>query len=607
MVAFRDGWSGNGNAQHAGQPLIKMHPEKLQNAAICAVILAVVAVLYAPVIEHPFVNYDDDDYVTENVHIKNGVTWRTVEWAFVSAEHANWHPLTWISHALDFEFYGLQPSGHHFTSVALHALNSMILFLLAFYSTRRTGPSLIVALLFAVHPINVESVAWVAERKNVLSTFFFLLTLGGYGWYARKPRWTRYAPMVIFFASGLMSKPMLVTTPIVLLLLDWWPLERIGKTPFSKLLLEKIPLFVLTGVSSLITFRVQDAGHALRMGKFPLTVRFENAIVAYAQYLWKLLWPARLAVFYPHPGAAVSIVRVVAASLVLAAITILVLAFRRRKYLLIGWLWFLGTLVPVIGVVQVGDQAMADRYAYLPFIGLFLMLTWAAADVFRSRGLGWIAGVTASTVVLLALTFTTRRQIGYWSSDQELWAHALAVTSNNSLAHRKLGWSLMVSDQPAQALSHMREAAAIAPTEPTNHINLGLCLDANRHRDAAIEEYKQAISLASDPDQLASAYTDLGVDYEGTGKYSEAHASYDRALRLNPKLFNAYFDRGLLFEKEGKMEDAVTDYRQSVALQPTVQGYLQLTHALQKLNRTAEARDFYEKARQLASDPSGSH
>jgi tetratricopeptide (TPR) repeat protein len=250
---------------------------------------------------------------------------------------------------------------------------------------------------------------------------------------------------------------------------------------------------------------------------------------------------------------------------------------------------------------------MADRYAYVPFIGLFLMLTWAAAGVFQSEDFSWIASATLSTVAVLALALVTHRQIRYWSSDAELWSHALEVTADNSLAHRKLGWSLMVSNQPAEALPHLREAAAIAPTDPTNHINLGLCLDANQQRDAAIEEYRKAISLTSDPEQLASAYTDLGVDYEGAGNYSEAHASYNRALQLNPKLFNAYFDRGLLLEKEGKIEEAVADYRQSVGLQPTVQGYLQLTRALQTLNRMAEAREFYEKARQLASDPNPVH
>jgi tetratricopeptide (TPR) repeat protein len=579
---------------------------KMRNVAICGLLLAVVVALYSPVLNHPFVHYDDDDYVTENVHIRDGVSWRTVEWAFVSAEHANWHPLTWISHALDVEFYGLQPAGHHFTSVALHGLNAVMLFLLAFYGTRRTGPSLVLALLFAVHPIQVESVAWIAERKNVLSTFFFLLTLGAYGWYARNPHWGRYALVVIFLACGLMSKPMLVTVPFVLLLLDWWPLERIGQVGFSRLLLEKTPLLALAVVSAVITFRVQEAGHALRSG-FPLVVRLENAVVAYGEYLWKLLWPARLAVFYPHPGAAVGVWKVVAASVVLAGITILVLVFRQQKYLLAGWLWFLGMLVPVIGVVQVGDQAMADRYAYVPFMGLFLMVTWASANLLQSQNVSWKIGAALACGVLLALALITHRQIQCWSSDEELWSHALEVTENNSLAHRKLGWDLMDSGKSAEALPHLREAAAIAPIDPTNHINLGLCLDANQQRNAAIDEFRKAISLTSDPEQLASAYTDLGVDYDGTDSDAEAHASYDRALQLNPKLFNAYFDRGLLFEKEGRVEDAVTDYQKSVTLQPTVQGYLQLTRALQKLNRMAEAQSYYEKARQLASDSEGTH
>ncbi len=614
----------------------------MRTVATCVLILAVVLILYSPVIGYPFVNYDDNNYVTENSHIQDGLTLTTVTWAFASTEHSNWHPLTWMSHALDCEVFGLQPYGHHLTSVVLHALNSMLLFLLAFYGTRRKGPSLVLALLFAVHPINVESVAWVAERKNVLSTLFFLLTLGGYGWYVRKPNLGRYLLVVIFFACGLMSKPMLVTLPFILLLLDYWPLERIEGKTLSSLLIEKLPLFVLSGVDSVITFKAQHAGHAFHAAtQFPVAIRLEDAILAYVLYLEKALWPSHLAVFYPHPGASVSFRVIAASGLVLATITSLTLAFRSRKYLLTGWLWFLGTLVPVIGLVQVGDQGMADRYAYVPFIGVFLMFTWMAAEFFELQRTSRTVDAVVPIGVLLALSLTTNRQIRNWSSDMKLWTHTLAVTTPNAFAHRHVGMALMLSNDTDDALLHLREAVAISPTDPMNYVDLGLCLQKDHQLDAAadqykkaigvtanaeqlavdytdlgsvyeqagnypgaVEQYKKAIDLTVDKEQLAIDYTNLGSAYDQAGNYPEAYESYNHALQLNSKLFNAYFDRGLVLEREGKIEEAVADYQHSIELRPTARGYLELSRALQRLNRIAEAQTSYEKARKLASDSS---
>lgn len=579
----------------------------MPNLAICLLIFAAAVALYYPVVNHPFSDYDDDHYVTANEHVRSGLTLDTVRWAFVSGDNANWHPLTWISHALDAEMFGMQPDGHHATSVMLHALSAVVLFWLAFLATRRAGPSLVLAMLFAVHPINVESVAWVAERKNVLSALFFFLTLGAYGWYVRKPSEKRYAAVVLLFVCGLMSKPMLVTLPFVLLLLDYWPLERTNNKDWRSLVREKIPLLALSAASSVITFAVQKAGNAFHPAtQFSLAVRLENAIVAYALYMWKALWPAHLAVFYPHPGTTIRAWQMVASMVVLGAVTGITLTSRRKKYLMTGWLWFLGTLVPVIGIVQVGDQAMADRYAYVPLVGLFLMGTWAGADWLESRKSPPLARAGIAVAVLIAYSVVAVRQIGYWASNTELWAHALAVTENNSLAHRKLGWNLMSASDPAAALPHFREAAEISPNDPTNHVNLGACLDANQQRETAIAEYRRAISLASDPEQLAVAYTDLGVDLDGSGRMLDAQDSYNHALQWNPKMFNAYFDRGLSFEKGGQVEKAVEDYQRSIELQPSVQGYLQLSHALRQLNRDSEAQAYYEKARRLASDAQAS-
>jgi protein O-mannosyl-transferase len=581
--------------------------QKMRNVAACLLIFGVVTALYLPAFNHPFSDYDDDYYVTDNPHVRAGLSWKTVGWAFSSGENANWHPLTWISHELDVKLYGMQPRGHHATSVLLHALNAVLLFLLVLFATGRFGPSLLLALLFGIHPINVESVVWVAERKNVLSTFFFFLTLGAYGWYVRRPSIRRYAAVLLLFACGLMSKPMLVTLPFVLLLLDYWPLERIrDKNSFLSRTREKIPLFALSFVSCVITYEVQRAGHAFHPAtQFPLGVRLENGILAYALYLWKAIWPAHLAVFYPHPGRNISGLQIGVAVCVLLLLTLFIVLMRRRKYLLVGWLWFLGTMIPVIGIVQVGDQAMADRYAYVPSIGVFLAIIFLFADYLPALKLprAVIGGLAA--IILVAYSFASIRQIGYWSSSEDLWTHALAVTVNNSLAHRKIGFDRLSQGDPVGALEHFRRAAEISPNDPTSRVNLGICLDRNDEREAAIAEYRKAISLASDPEQLAAAYTDLGVDLDGAGNTAEAQDSYNRALQIDPKMFNTYFDRGVLFEKQGQMELAIQDYQRAVQLQPFAQGYLQLSQALQQLNRVPEAQFYYEKARRLAAESQG--
>jgi protein O-mannosyl-transferase len=577
--------------------------QKTRNVATCLLIFGVVAALYLPAISHPFADYDDDYYVTENPHVRAGLSWETVGWAFSSGENANWHPLTWISHELDVELFGVQPEGHHATSVLLHALNTVLLFLLVLFATGRFGPSLLLALLFGIHPINVESAAWVAERKNVLSTFFFFLTLAAYGWYVRRPSSQRYVAVLLLFACSLMAKPMLVTLPFILLLLDYWPLERIpDKNSFSRRTGEKIPLFGLSLVSCIITYAVQRAGHAFHPStQFPLGVRLENAVLAYALYLWKALWPAGLTVFYPHPGKNISGLQIGTSVCALLLITSSVALMRRRKYLLVGWLWFLGTMIPVIGIVQVGDQAMADRYAYIPLIGVFLGVVFLLADYLTGLKLPKAVPGGLGAIVLMAYSFVSVWQIGHWSSSENLWNHALAVTPQNPLAHRKLGFDQLSQGDSAGALEHFRHAVEIKPNDPTDHVNLGIGLDANHNREAGIAEYRKAISLTSDPEQLAAAYTDLGADLDQAGNNAEAQESYDRAVQFDPGMYNAYLNRALLFEKQGKLGQAVEDYQRSVELHPSVQGYSLLGRALQRLNRVSEAQVYYEKARGLAA------
>ena len=572
--------------------------------------------LYNPVNRHPFVNYDDDRYITENLHVHNGLTWRTITWAFTATEQGNWHPLTWLSHALDYQLFHQNPAGHHFTSLLIHAANAVLLFLFLMYATRRLGPSLFVAALFALHPINVESVAWVAERKNVLCTFFFFATLIAYCWYARQPDWRRYLVFAGLFVLGLMSKPMVITLPFVLLLLDYWPLGRIrgGRAdataaPLSKLVVEKLPLIALSAASAVITMQAQRAGGAMRStAQFSLAVRLENAVMAYAMYLWKMIWPSHLSPIYPHPGDSLAGWQVGTSALVLLAMTAVALKFRARRYLLTGWLWFLGTLVPVIGLVQVGDQAMADRYAYIPLVGIFIMIAWRIADLADSKQIGLVVRVIPAACVLLALSFATNRQLGYWSSNYDLWTHAVAVTGRNFIAQDNLGGALLWLGKTDEAYLHFQAAAEINPLDPMSRSNLGAYLQEHGHMAEAIEKYNRVITLTSDPGLLAATYANLGAAYRKLGEDEKARTSYDQALQLNPNQYNVYLGLGELLEKQSRLDDAISNYSKAVELRPTDTGFLLLGRALERTGRRSEALAAYQAALKLSPEmPEAQH
>jgi len=439
-------------AQSRKAPSVKRAPwtrpvlaGKNLNAVLCLLLAIATIGLYIPVLGHSFVVLDDRDYITANSHIHEGLSWNTIKWVFTSTEAANWHPLTWLSHALDYQLFALNPAGHHLDSVLIHALNAVLLFLLLTWVTKRVGPSLLVAALFALHPINVESVAWAAERKNVLSTLFFFSAIGAYAWYVQKPHWSRYLLVAALFAAGLMAKPMVITLPFVLLLLDYWPLGRTAgssasavsapQISISKLLLEKIPLFLLSAASAWITLIAQRTGHAVRtFEEFPLRLRIENAVVSYGLYLWKMFWPARLAL-YPHSTIALPAWRWMLSTLVLMSVTAFVVIFRRRRYLPVGWFWFLGTLVPVIGLVQVGEASMADRYAYIPLIGIFVMIAWGFADLADRKRVPTAWRIIPAMCVLAALAFAAHRQMSYWESQYTLFVHTLAVTDPERAAY----------------------------------------------------------------------------------------------------------------------------------------------------------------------------
>jgi Flp pilus assembly protein TadD len=578
---------------------------------VCLLIVAATLAIYNPVNSHPFVNYDDDRYVTENPHVRAGLGWKTVRWAFTSTEQANWHPLTWLSHALDCQLFGLNPAGHHFTSLLIHALSAALLFQLLVWATRRTGPSLLVAMLFALHPIGVESVAWVAERKNVLSAFFFLAALGAYGWYAQKPGWMRYLTVAGLFACSLMSKPMAVTFPFVLLLLDYWPLGRIAggirgtleipQKKISVLILEKVPLLAFSAASSWITLYAQQSGGAVRSATFfPFGLRVENAVVAYATYGWKMLWPARLAPLYPYPGAALSVSRVSAAIAVLAGVSILVV--RAKRFYLVGWLWFLGTLVPVIGLVQIGEAAMADRYAYIPLIGIFGILAFGFDDLAECLKVSIMWRAIPAICVVVALSLATVRQLSCWKNSYDLWSHAVAVTGPNFVAQDNLGGALLMMGRTDDAYPHFLSAAEINPRDPMSHSNIGAYLQEHGLTRQAVEEYQLAISLTSDRGLLALAYANLGTAQTALGDDEKARQCFERSLRLNPAQYNAYLGRGILLEKQGKLDEAILNYARSVQLAPSLAGYLHLGHALQLANRRAEALAVYETVLKISPD-----
>jgi tetratricopeptide (TPR) repeat protein len=576
-----------------------------RNPIICLILAAITLALYNPVNRHPFVNYDDDRYVTENPHIRQGLTAETFTWALTSTEQANWHPLTWMSHALDCSLYRLNPAGHHFTSVLLHAVNVVLLFLFLSRATGRTWPSLFVAALFALHPINVESVAWVAERKNVLCTMFSFLTLWAYAWYSKQPGWKRYLAVFVMFAAGLASKPMVITLPFVLLLLDYWPLRRVREKqsfPPSRLILEKLPLLALSAASAFVTMKAQQAGGAVRSTEeFSLGVRLANAIYAYSMYLWKMVWPAHLAPLYPHPGSSLAAWQVTIAAVVLLAVTALVFKFPTRRYLLVGWLWFLGTLVPVIGLVQVGDAAMADRYAYIPLIGIFVMIAYGVGDWAEPRNLPLSPAVPAVAVLVL-LAIITHRQIGYWQSNSELWSHTLAVTQNNFIAEDNLGGALILEGREEEAHSHFEAAARINPRDPMSRSNLGTYYQSHGRVPEAVDEYQTAIKLTSDPGLLSMTYANLGAAQRALGEDEQAQQSFEQSLHLNPNQFNAWLGLGLLARKQGQVEEAIRDLSRSLELQPTAEAYFELGHTLEQAGRTAEALDAYDQALKLAPD-----
>ena len=537
--------------------------------ALGLLLILLTVALYYPVRRHPYVNYDDNVYVTDNIHVQSGLTWDTVEWSVVTFDAGNWHPLTWLSHALDVEMFDTHPGGAHQTSMLLHGLNAALLFWVLLGATGYAGRSFMVAALFAVHPINVESVAWIAERKTVLSMLFFILALGAYRWYAENPKLFRYVVVAFLFALGLTAKPQIITFPFVLLLWDYWPLRRLALRPsglahrqnssgessgekrrakgeerpsgkqriaireWRWLLLEKVPLFAIAAASAVITMKAQrSSGAVLSLGASPLSMRLSNALVSYVRYILDAFWPSDLAPMYPHPGNSLPAWQVYGSLLILLIITMLVVQYRHRRYLLVGWLWFLGTMIPMIGLVQVGRQAMADRYAYLPFLGLFIMVCWGAAQLFEEKRLPAKLLPVASALIIVALCVTTRRQIGYWADNVILWTRTIQVTPPNYVAEDNLGGAWLGRHRLDNAIAHFRAAAAIHPVDPISAFNIGYYEHQQGNLAGAIAQYKKAIILTTSPSLKAQSYDNMGRAYRALGEADEARECFDQAQKL---------------------------------------------------------------------------
>lgn len=687
--------------------------------------------LYSPTVRHEFVNYDDPDYVTANPPVQHGLTLATVRWALSSGHASNWHPLTWLSHALDWQLFGDRAGGHHAVNLLLHALNSLLLFLVLRQMTGAHWRSALVAALFAWHPVHVESVAWISERKDVLSTFFFLLTLGAYASYARLvsgprplpepapdrgskhptgagPRpaagrtgreapagpaaahgalaavqpvaqpapgaaarhWLELNPTaalmltLLLFALGLMSKPMLVTLPFLLLLLDYWPLQRLGSAPSPSapsakpgraappaaaltdrawrtagwLVLEKTPFFLLSLISCVVTFKVQQKGGAVSVS-LSLGERIANALVAYVRYLENLAWPTKLAVLYPHPGHW-PLGRVLLSALVLVALSAAVVWLaRRRPFLPVGWFWFLGSLVPVIGLVQVGVQSMADRYTYVPAIGLFIAGAWGAAEL----ALRWrwpaplLRGLAA--VGLAGCAVLTVRQLGFWHDSEALFRHAVAVTENNYLAYNNLGYYLSNRGQAAEAIEFYRRSLEINPAYEDALNNLGYALAGQKKFQEALGYYDAALRVRPDHPEVhnnlgnalselgrieeaihhyhivlnqkpnhADAHNNLGIALAMQGKLAEAVPHFQAAIQLKPNYASAHSNLGNAYAAQHRLEDAIREYQQSLRLKPDeAQAHNNLGNVLVELNRLEEAIPHYLQALNLNADNPEAH
>jgi len=601
---------------------------------ICAALALITFLAFRGVLGNKFVSYDDEKYITENKDVQSGLSLKGVLWTFSTTTASNWHPLTWLSHMLDCQLFGLNPGRHHLVGLLLHIINTLLLFAVLEMMTAAMWLSAFVAAVFAVHPLHVESVAWASERKDVLSTLFWLLTMILYVRYVRRQNKIWYLSAVLAFALGLLAKPMLVTLPFALLLLDYWPLERLkaqdtrrkpadsveriadrkGKsqihyTPnaIRYTLLEKLPFFVLSAVSSIITFVVQrNAGIMANVIEYPLRGRLENVSVSYVKYIMKMIWPADLAILYPLYGNRPPVWQPVLAAILLIAVSIwIVRSAQKRKYLPIGWLWFLGTLVPVIGVVHVGAQSMADRYSYIPSVGLLVIAAWGIDELtakWRSRK---TALSVSASIIILALGIGTAHQVRHWQNTMTLFEHALAVTHNNAIANYNVGVELQSQGKAGEAANHYRQAIQVDSEYAEAHNNLGRLLADEGKYNEALKHFNEALRIRP---KYAEAHSNLGVLLKSQGRLNEAASQLNEALKLKPDFAEAYNNLGIVFKQQNKFEQAISNYKKSLELRPDFDHALNnIGLALEMQGKLNEAIDYYRQALKVKPDYADAH
>jgi tetratricopeptide (TPR) repeat protein len=576
---------------------------------VCVFLLGAIWVVFGQTLRHKFVNYDDGVYIAENPAILGGVSLKGIGWAFTHNVNVNWTPLTVISHMLDCQLYGTQAGWHHLTSVLLHMASAILLFLVLVQMTGMLWRSAFVAAVFAVHPLHVESVAWIAERRDVLSGLFFMLTLGAYAGYARHPpSLGRYLLVVLMLALALMSKPMVVTLPFVLLLLDYWPLKRFNQSggrliPWH-LIAEKLPLLALSGMVCVATLFAREEAIA----SLPLSERISNALVSCVAYLRQMIYPAGLAVYYPHPGSGLALWKIIAAFVLLLVISIGAIAARRKQpWFLFGWLWYLGMLVPAIGLIQSGVRARADRYTYLPQIGLYILLTWLVVDLTASwRSRRWVLGGGAM-VVLAALIACARTQTAYWRDSESLWTHALACTPDNSIAHNNLGDAFFREGRMNEAVSQYQQTLAINPNNAEANYDLGNVFFQQGRTDEAIAQFQKTLAInPTDADvhyNYADVHNNLGNAFLRQGRMDEAVAQFQEALKINPQDAQIHYNLGTAFRRQGGVNEAIMQFQEALAIKPQfAEARYNLGNAFLQQGHVEEAIAHFQKALEIKPD-----
>lgn len=549
------------------------------NSLICFLLVISILVVYWPVRHFDFVNYDDNVYVTQNPIIQKGLSFEGIVVAFTTQHATYWIPLTWLSYMLDIELFGVNPGALHVTNLILHILNTLLVFSVFRKMTGEQWKSAAVALLFGFHPLHVESVAWVTERKDVLSTVFLLMALWAYIRYVEHPSLGRYVLIFSFFLMGIMAKPMIVTFPFVLLLLDYWPLGRLQLHNFVddsdakesgsgiiSMIKEKIPLFTITLAASILTFWLKKSGSAVRPSAlYPLTLRIANALVSYVMYIGKMVWPFELAIPYPYPMQ-IAGWKVASAFLLLVALTtVSIKSIRKYPFIAVGWFWYLGTMVPVIGFIQSGDQSMADRFTYIPLIGLYMMLIWGGSKLAEGMRLKKIWLLVITSGIFLCVMVTTRSQLRYWENSTTLFTHAIEVTENNYVAHHNLGVALAEDNRMEDAIQHYLEALRINPSHLRTRINLGAAMMKQGRVMDAISQYREV--LQSMP-QSVGAHYNMGIALVTLSRFDEAIYHYSEALKFNPDDADIHNNLGNVLMQQGRLDQAILHYREAFRIDP---------------------------------------